>query len=200
MAYDDNGEYIPDADVAGMYEPPQNVPFMGNADGSGGADWLQSAISATTAALAPGYQPSKSGYVEAFGGASNESDAITAGGVATAAGNPLTEGFKSAWDWFNGQKDSTKGAITTLAGSFLAGVMGYSTAQRKIASDERMSEASMLNAQTNAARQTNDAAVQQTKFDNASSIGTTNFGAKPQGLIFRNKLAGRQTRTGYTGA
>lgn len=133
-------------------------------------------------------------YMGNFGGAENTSEAITSNnGIAKTLGdNWLSESFDKATKWFDGQKDSTKGAITTLAGSFIKGLFSYNDEQRKIKALEKSSEANMLNAQTNAG------ATAQ-KFDNASAIGKTNFGAQPQGLIFRNKLAPRQARAGYGG-
>lgn len=119
--------------------------------------------------------------------------AAESGGIASTLGsNWLSESFDKATKWFDGQKDSTKGAVTTLAGSFIKGLFSYNDEQRKLKALEKSSEANMMNAQTNAS------ATAQ-KFSNASAIGKTNFGAQPQGLIFSNKLAPRQTRAGYGG-
>lgn len=146
-------------------------------------------ITAATAAIAPDYQ----GYMGNYGGAESASQSIIAGGAASSLGsNWISETFDKALKWYDGQKDSTKGAITTLAGSFIKGLFSYNDEQRKIKALEKSSDATMLNAQTNAS-------ATERKFDNASAIGKTNFGAQPQGLIFRNKLAPRQTRAGYTG-
>ena len=119
--------------------------------------------------------------------------AAESGGIASTLGsNWLSESFDKATKWFDGQKDSTKGAVTTLAGSFIKGLFSYNDEQRKLKALEKSSEANMMNAQTNAS-------TADRKFSNASAIGQTNFGAKPQGLIFRDKLAPRQTRAGYGG-
>lgn len=108
--------------------------------------------------------------------------------------NWLSEGFGKAMGWFDGQKDSTKGAMVTLAGSFLKGMFSYSDEQRKMKAMEKSSEANML-------RATTEANLSQQKMQNASSIGQTNFGAVPAGgLIYSNKLAERQKRAGGYGA
>lgn len=172
-------------------------PEFDAAIGVAGQDFSQpdpfdAGLALVTSALSGG--ATDDAFMGNYGGAENASEAITSdGGVAKTLGdNWLSDGFDKAWKWFDGQKDTTKGAMTTLAGSFIKGLFSYNDEQRKIKALERSSEASMLNAQTNAS------ATQQ-KFDNASAIGKTNFGAQPQGLIFSNKLAPRQSRAGYTG-
>lgn len=122
--------------------------------------------------------------------------AAESGGQAAAGlgGNWLSEGFGKAMGWFDGQKDFTKGAMVTLAGSFLKGLFSYGDEQRKMKSLEKSSEANML-------RATTEANLAQQKMSNASSIGQTNFGAAPAGgLIYSNKLAERQKRAGGYGA
>lgn len=145
-------------------------------------------ISSTTAAIAPGYQQ----YDDQM--RSVDTVARESGGVAPSLGsNWISEMFGNALKWYEKQGDMTKGGINTMAGSFIKGLFSYNDEQRKIKALEKSSEANMMNAQTNAS-------TADRKFSNASAIGQTNFGAaQPQGLIFRNKLAPRQTRAGYGG-
>ena len=172
-------------------------PEFDAAIGVAGQDFSQpdpfdAGLALVTSALSGGGQDSGA-YMGNFGGAENASEAITSdNGIAKTLGSDWAEGFTKAWKWFDGQKDSTKGAVTTLAGSFIKGLFSYNDEQRKLKALEKSSEANMMNAQTNAS------ATAQ-KFSNAGAIGKTNFGAKPQGLIFRDKLAPRQTRAGYGG-
>lgn len=188
MAYNDDGEYTPDADVAGMYEPTPDVPFMGNADGSdssslmAGVDVVMSAVSGDVSGSQQYDDQMRS--VETV----NRESGI----APTLGSNWLGEMFGNAFKWYEKQGDMTKAGINTLAGSFIKGLFSYNDEQRKIKALEKSSDATMLNAQTNAS-------ATERKFDNASAIGKTNFGAQPQGLIFRNKLAPRQTRAGYGG-
>jgi hypothetical protein len=187
MAYDDSGEYTPDADVAGMYEPTPDVPFMGNADGSDSFDF---GVAMVTSALSGGGD----GQADIYGtSAPGAGLAAESGGIASSLGsNWLSETFGKAMKWYEKQGDHTKAGINTMAGSFIKGLFSYNDEQRKIKALEKSSDATMLNAQTNAS-------ATERKFDNASAIGKTNFGAKPKGLIFSNKLAGRQARAGYGG-
>lgn len=153
-----------------------------------------------------GVQMVESAFTPSTAGGDGQADiygtsAPGAGLAAESGGQPaglgenwLTEGFGKAMGWFDGQKDSTKGAMVTLAGSFLKGLFSYSDEQRKMKAMEKSSEASML-------RATTEANLSQQKMANASSIGQTNFGAAPAGgLIYSNKLAERQKRAGGYGA
>ncbi len=122
-----------------------------------------------------------------FGGAESAGEAITAQAPKEDEGM-----VNRLFGWFDKKNDRTQGAIVTLAGSFIKGMFSYSDEQRKVKALEKQADASMLNAQ-------NNVDVQNTKFANASSIGKTNFGAAPKGLIYSNKLAERQRRSGYGG-
>lgn len=147
---------------------------------------IVSMISSATAAIAPGYQQYDD-QMRSVDTVNRES------GIAPTLGsNWLTETFSGPVKWYESLSKEGKGAVTTLAGSFIKGLFSYNDEQRKLKALEKSSDATMLNAQTNAS-------ATERKFDNASAIGKTNFGAQPQGLIFRNKLAPRQTRAGYGG-
>lgn len=181
MAYDDNGEYTPDADVAGMYEPTPEIPLMGAAAPSADNFDIGQIVMSATAAIAPNYQQ----YDDQM--RSVETTAREAGGVAPTLGsNWITETLSGAAKWYEKQDLQTKGTLLSLAGSFVKGMFGYKNEERKLKSSEKIADAAMLNAQTNA-----DATAK--KFTNASSIGGTNFGAQPL-LSYSDKLAQRQAR------
>lgn len=152
---------------------------------------LGTLIATTTADIAgPGYADIYGTSAPGAGLAAESPGTGVASGLGT---NWLSEGFSKAMGWFDGQKDFTKGATVTLAGSFLKGFFSNDAknTKEKLKIDQQIADASTLKAQT-------DASVTQQKFANASSIGQTNFGAPPAGgLMYSNKLAGRQTRAGY---
>lgn len=198
MAYDANGEYVPDADMAGMYD---------NSSQPTADPYAQQVPMGEQAAATPAFDVTAFmqgvGTVDtslgSYGGISTPQFGTPTvmdgnpGATAGLGGNWLTDGFSKALGWFEGQKDQTKGAMVTLAGSFIKGLFSYGDEQRKLKSSEKIADASMLNATTLAEKT-------DKQFANASSIGNTNFGAKPAGgLIYSNKLAQRQTRAGYGG-
>ena len=95
--------------------------------------------------------------------------------------------FTKALKWFDSQKDQTKGAITTLAGSFIQGAFSSGNKRKELAIMKQNADANT--AMSNIAQQ---------KLTNASAISQTNFGApNPAGLIYQNrrKIA-PLTRTG----
>jgi Tfp pilus assembly major pilin PilA len=180
---------VPQTGDPTAYDVPQfDAPQYGAAEQFD----IGSLIASTTAEIAG---PDYAAYTGNFGGADNVADSITSSnGVSSTLGtNWLSDGFSKAMNWFDGQKDFTKGATVTLAGSFLKGFFSNDAknTKAKLKIDQQIADASTLKAQT-------DASATQQKFANASSIGQTNFGAPPAGgLIYSNKLAGRQIRAGY---
>lgn len=154
-------------------------------------DSFDAGLALVTSALSGGSTESDgmANYADRYPAGNNPDES----GVAKTLGsNWFAEMVGPAWKWYEKQGDMTKAGINTLAGSFIKGLFSYNDEQRKLKALEKSSEANMMNAQTNAS-------TADRKFSNASAIGQTNFGAKPQGLIFRNKLAPRQTRAGYGG-
>lgn len=188
MAYNDDGEYTPDADVAGMYEPTPDIPYMGNADGSQDFD-IGAIVMSATAAIAPDYQAADA--MAGIGAREYGMVGAPVGGVAPTLGsNWITETLGGAAKWYEKQDKETKGTLLSLAGSFIKGAFSHKNEERKLKSSEKIADAAMLNAQTNA-DSTNK------KFDNASAIGKTTFGA-PTGLMtYSDKLAPRRARNQY---
>lgn len=177
------------ADAGQNGQTGEALPVTAITGGEGNA--IASVISAATQAIAPDY----TAYQGTYGGAENQYEAITSGngGVASSLGNNwLTETFGKAFSWYEGQKDQTKAAVTTLGFSMLKGVFGYADEKRKARSNEKLADAAMMRAQ-------NEVDMTNRKFENASAIGKTNFGKQPTGLLFSNKLATRQARAGYGG-
>lgn len=105
------------------------------------------------------------------------------GGVSMLLGGadekPKTEdnAFTKAYRWFDSQGDKTKGAITTLAGSFMQGVFASGNKRKELAIMKQNADAN-----------TTMANVAQQKLTNGSAIAKTNFGApNPAGLIYQNR-------------
>lgn len=168
-------------DAAGSYDFSDATDWFSEAYAF---DWLNSSAPDASAATAPD--------VSAMGFGDEQMRSV-ASAAAEAKDQPVSM-VDRLFGWFDKQDKATKGAMTTLAGSFLKGAFGYKDSQRALRSAERSSEASMLNAQTNAS------ALESKNAQLANSqLSRTSFGAKPGGLIYSNKLAGRQARAGYGG-
>lgn len=147
-------------------------------------DWLNSSAPEAPAAAAPD--------VSAMGFGDEQMRSVAS--VAAEAKDQPVSMVDRLFGWFDKQDKTTKGAMTTLAGSFLKGAFSYKDEQRKLKALEKSGEASMLNAQTNASALES----KNTQLAN-SQLSRTSFGAKPGGLMYSNKLAGRQARAGYGG-
>lgn len=94
--------------------------------------------------------------------------------------------------WFD-NSDTAKGAVVTVAGSFLQGMFGSKAKARAAAAQEKHADASMMNAQSNA----DMAKIAQQQMVNASSIKDVKFSSsKPK---FKNVPLPSQSRAAYKG-
>ena len=139
-------------------------------------------------------QPASSG-VASFG--QGDSLAMGDSGVAAGTGESwFDQTFGKAFDWFDKKGDKTQGALLTIGGSFLQGLFSAKASERKLKASEKASEASMMNAQSNA-----DALALKKETLANSQISGTSFGAKPAPLKYNPaNFAARQKRAGYQGA
>ena len=144
-------------------------------------------------------QPASSGVASSGVASFGQGDSLAMGNAGVAAGTGeswFDQAFGKAFKWFDSKSDKTQGALLTIGGSFLQGLFNAGTKERMTKASEKSSEASMINAQANAGMLD---WKKKTLAD--SQISGTNFGAKPQGLLYQPaNFVARQKRAGYQGA